>query len=214
VRRGAGWTGGVSPAAVWSRRWPGTLAVSSVELSGLLIDKTASAPADFPTTPSGRHRGPGREYQVSGMASVAGRCPSFGVHHPALSGSGCPAVRLSSRPVSGHRGSSSGSLSGRRASAVRCPTGGVRPSPDHVRLLRISRTVALGITSVPRGNLHDWTDRDSCRLPRPERLPRRPEEAWDAGDAAEAAGSVGRGERGSRIWLGRAPAQTAAALDR
>jgi hypothetical protein len=121
---------------------------------------------------------------------------------------------VSSRPVSGHLVGSSGiRLSGRLVSAR--PASGRLVSTrlsGHLRLVRGSPAVALGITSVRRATVTTGTDRVARGLGCPERLGRRPESAW-RGDPAEVVRRRA-GEWRLRIWPGRARAQAAAAVDR
>jgi hypothetical protein len=119
------------------------------------------------------------------MASVAGRCPASGVHPSAI------VVRVrrfnrpvSSRPVSGHLGSSSGGPAV-RSSAVHPSSPLVSTRPASSRLVSAPRpsgrfrllphrAVALGIRSVRRAPLTTGTGRVPVGCRAVERLGRRP----------------------------------------
>jgi hypothetical protein len=100
-------------------------------------------------------------FRRPGSRCPAVRCPA----RPVSSPSSVQPVQCPARPVSGHLAPSSRiRLSGRLVSS---PSGvqpsGVRPSAQssRIRLVRVSPAVALGDTSVRRGNLHDWNESSS-----------------------------------------------------
>jgi hypothetical protein len=132
-----------------------------------------------------RFRRPGSRCPAVRCPAV--RCPDIWL--PCLR-SLCLAVWCPARLVS--------SLSGVQPSGVRPPVASVRPAQPGV---------ALGDTSVRRGNLHAWDESSSMwsGVCPPERFGRRPESAWIRATLRRSCGGqrggVGRGP--GRVVLGR-----------
>jgi hypothetical protein len=142
------------------------------------------------------------------VASVDGRCPSWGVHPSRCRrpGSGCPV-----RPVSGSLGSSRVRPSAVHPSSVQ--PSAVRPRPSgRVRLVPC-QVVALATRPVRRATVTTGSGRGPCGRPRRRAARSTAEQAWGRRCRGRALGSRDVGGRPGPGWV-RAAARTRRATRR